>query len=107
MRGDDVATRGPVKLVADESLRGVPVFTSAGKKLGALEGVAIVKPGDALTYVVLCRRRFMGLLKTRRLLRRNELTLDARRGGFTIIDEEASIGDEPDAPRRLDPARSP
>jgi hypothetical protein len=113
MRGDDATAPfdETLYLVEVDSLAGIPVFSSSGKKLGVLEGVLINKHRSAITYAVLCCSSLMGLRKKRHVLRQDTLTLDAARGGFAIADwamREPNHAALPagGAQHRLDPART-
>lgn len=117
MRGDDDAVVNATPyLVRDDSLRGVPVFSISGKKLGALEGVVVSKNHGAIAYAVLSCTSLMGLRKKRYILRHDALTLDAERGGF-VVHGRFAVSDQPTkrpereavpaaGAYRLDPARS-
>ena len=118
MRGDDdaVVDAGPY-LVKDGSLRGIPVFSSSGKKLGVLDGVIINKNCGAITYAVLCCTSLLGLRKKRHVLPQQALAVDAERGGFAVVDGRFTVADQrTNKPEReavpaagayrLDPARS-
>lgn len=118
MRGDDGAGIDETPyLVKDYGLRGIPVFSPAGKKLGVLDGIIINKNCGAIVYAVLCRVSLMGLRKRRYVLPQDALTPDAERGGFAVVDGRFTIADQltnkpkPEAvpaagAYRLDPARS-
>jgi sporulation protein YlmC with PRC-barrel domain len=119
MRGDDVAPPAETShLVEVDSLRGITVFSSSGKKLGVLDGVVVSKNHGAIAYAVVCRTSLMGLRKERQLVPQDALSVDAERGGFTVVDGRFAVGDEPTkeperealpavaAHCRLDPARS-
>jgi sporulation protein YlmC with PRC-barrel domain len=111
MRGDDAAPFDEtLYLVEVDSLAGIPVFSSSGKKLGVLEGVLINKDRGAITYAVLCCSSLMGLRNKRHVLRQDTLTLDAARGGFVVDSamREPSHAALPagGAQHRLDPART-
>ena len=105
-------------LVEVDSLRGISVFSSSGKKLGVLDGVVINENSGAISYAVMCCSSLMGLRKKRHVLRQDALTLDADRGGFAVVDGSVAVVDkatkEPkrvalrvhSAQHRLDPARS-
>jgi hypothetical protein len=112
VRGDDATfTDERLHLVWVDNLHGLPVFSPAGKKLGVLEGVAIYEQRGTVVYAILRCTSLMGLRRTRRVLRRDELIADAQRGGFALVDgathekEFASITSTR-VPCRLDPARS-
>ena len=93
------------------------MFSSSGKKLGVLDGVVVSKNHGAIAYAVLSRTSLMGLRRKRRLVPQDALTLDAERGGFTVVDGRFAVATSrrksrsarrfPRPPRiRLDPARS-
>ena len=119
MRGDDATPFAETSyLVEVDSLRGILVFSPSGRKLGALDGVVISQKCGVIAYAVLCRTSLMGLRKKRHLVPQNALSVDARRGGFTLAGGRFAIEDEPTketerkalpavgAQYRLDPARS-
>jgi sporulation protein YlmC with PRC-barrel domain len=112
MRGDDVAPLAETShLVEVDSLRGITVFSSSGKKLGVLDGVVVSKNHGAIAYAVVCRTSLMGLRRERRLVPQEALNVDAERGGFTVIDRPTKEPEREALPAvaahcRLDPARS-
>jgi hypothetical protein len=113
VRGDDAtSTDDELYLVWVDDLHGLPVFSPTGKKLGVLEGVTIHEHRGNAVYAILCCTTFMGLKRTRRVLRRNELIVDAEWGGFILVGgtihekESAPLAPSTRAPCRLDPARS-
>jgi sporulation protein YlmC with PRC-barrel domain len=113
VRGDDAtSTDDALHLVRVDDLHGLPVFSPTGKKLGVLEGVIIQEHRGNAVYAILCCTTFMGLKRTRRVLRRNELIVDAESGGFVLVGgtthekESAPFAASTRAPCRLDPARS-
>jgi hypothetical protein len=53
MRGDDDALVDETPCIVVDSLRGIPVFSASGKKLGALDGVVVGKNHGAIAYAVL------------------------------------------------------
>ena len=112
MRGDDaISTDERLHLVWADNLRGLPVFSPAAEKLGVLESVAIHEARGSIAYGILRSTTLMGLRKTRRLLRQDELIVDAERGGFALTGRAFEAGDIASitvarAPCRLDPARS-
>jgi hypothetical protein len=71
-----------------------------------LKGVTIHEQPGRVGYVILRCTSLMGLLRTRRLLRQDQLIVDAERGGFALTDramharESACITS---TPCRLDP----
>ena len=73
-----------VDLAEVDSLKGVPVFTPSGRRLGALEGIVIDKRSGSISYVVLCRSRFLGLRRERHMLPRAALTARIEQDGFTV-----------------------
>ena len=117
MRGDDDAVVDErAYLVKDGSLRGIPVFSPSGKKLGVLDEVIINKNCGAITYAVLCCTSLMGLRKKRHVLPSDALTM-SERSGFAVVDGRVTVADQltnkPEreavpaaAAYRLDPARS-
>src|SRR5512132_4016303 len=85
MRGDDDAIVDETPCIVEvDSLRGIPVFSASGKKLGALDGVVVGKNHGAIAYAVFSCTSLMGLRKKRYVLRQDALTLDAERGGFVV-----------------------
>jgi hypothetical protein len=112
VRGDDATFNdGMLHLVWVDNLHGLPVFSPAGKKLGVLDGVTIHEHRGTAVYAILRCTSLMGLRRTGRVLRQDDLIVDAERGGFALVDgatherESASITSTR-APCRLDPARS-
>jgi sporulation protein YlmC with PRC-barrel domain len=112
VRGDDVTfSNEALQLVWVDNLHNVPVFSSAGKKLGVLEGVTINKQRGTVIYAILRCTSLMGLRKTRRVLRQDELIVNAERGGFALVsgvthEQEPALIASMRAPCRHDPARS-
>jgi sporulation protein YlmC with PRC-barrel domain len=113
MRGDEeVYIDEALDLAEVDSLKGVPIFSPSGQRLGALEGTVINKRSGSISYVVLCRSGFLGLRRERRMLPPTALTPRTEQGGFTVdFDwkarvQMASSPPRPALPARLDPARS-
>jgi hypothetical protein len=114
VRGDEVepATGGHI-LSDSEALKGIPVFSTAGRRLGVLDRVIVHQATGGIAFLVLVRRRLFGLLRERLVLPQSALRSSGSNGGFTVewppheTGPEAAAPDPPPAPPplRLDPAR--
>ena len=113
MRGDDDDfVDGELYLTKSDALKGVPVFTTTGERLGTLEGAVIHQSSGAIASVVVTSRRLFGLLRRRIALPRSALQVAGANGGFVVEWPQRDITKEsaaqPIAPLtmpRLDPAR--
>lgn len=114
VRGDEVEpAAGGYILVESEALKGVPVFSTAGSRLGVLDHVIVHRATGGIAFLVLVRRRLLGLLSERLLLPQSALRSSGINGGFTVEwplqepGQEAATSElpPPAPPLRLDPAR--
>lgn len=97
-----------VRLGRSDLLKGAPVFSTAGARLGTLTGVVVQRASGRVASVVLRRSRLFGLLRRQIVLPREALAGPVAGGGFVIpwplpdVRTLARIG----CPGgRLDPAR--
>jgi hypothetical protein len=114
VRGDEVEPAAGGHILLDsEALRGIPVFSTAGRRLGVLDRVIVHRATGGIAFLVLVRRRLFGLLRERLVLPQSALRSSGANGGFTVEwplqetgPEAAVLGPSPAAPPlRLDPAR--
>lgn len=104
----DVPSDNLVRLGQSDLLKGAPVFSTAGARLGTLTGVVVQRASGRVASVVLRRSRLFGLLHRQIVLPREVLTGPVAGGGFVIpwplpdVHTLARIGR---SGGRLDPAR--
>ena len=118
VRGDDLEPVTGEHILADsESLKGIPVFSTTGRRLGILDRVLVHRATGGIAFFVLIRRRLFGLLRERLILPQAALRSAGGNGGFIVEwplqelaqhpgQETAAPAPAPAAsPLRLDPAR--
>ena len=104
----DASADNLVRLGRSDLLKGAPVFSTTGARLGTLTGVVVQRASGRVASVVLRRSRLFGLLHRQVVLPREVLAGPVAGGGFVIpwplpdVHTLARIG----CPGgRLDPAR--
>lgn len=115
VRGDDVEpVTGEHILTESEGLKGIPVFSTTGQRLGILDRVLVHRATGGIAFLVLIRRRLFGLLRERLILPQSALRAAGGNGGFIVEwplpepggQEAAAPDPAPAVPSlRLDPAR--
>ena len=79
--------RGPddlVHLTTSELLKGAPVFSPSGERLGTLTGAVVYRPSGSIASVELERSWMFGLLRQHLTLPREILTGPNANGGFVV-----------------------
>lgn len=114
MRGDEVEPVTGAPMLADsEGLKGIPVFSTTGERLGILDRVLLHGATGGIAFLVVIRRRLFGLLRERLILPHSALRSAGGIGGFIVewpLQEpgQAAAARDPapaPPPLRLDPAR--
>lgn len=114
MRGDAVEpSDGQQFLSESDALKGIPVYSMGGRRLGVLDRVIIHRATGGISFLVLIRRRLFGLLRQRIVLPQAALRSSGTSGGFTVQWPLGKMADDgADRPAtatlavvRLDPSR--
>ncbi len=106
--GADVAADNLVRLGRSDLLKGAPVFSTAGARLGTLTGVVVQRASGRVASVVLRRSRLFGLLRRQIVLPREALSGPVAGGGFVIpwpLPDVTTLARQGLAAGRLDPSR--
>jgi len=97
-----------VRLGRSDLLKGAPVFSTAGERLGTLTGVVVQRVSGRIASVVLQRSRLFGLLRRQIVLPREILSGPLAGGGFVIpwpLPDVRTLATRARSGGRLDPAR--
>ncbi|MBL8667792.1 MAG: PRC-barrel domain-containing protein [Rhodospirillales bacterium] len=105
---DDALADNLVRLGRSDLLKGTPVFSTGGQRLGTLTGVVVQRASGRVASVVLRRSRLFGLLRRQIVLPREILSAPLAGGGFVIpwpLPDVRSLARQGRPAGRLDPAR--